>query len=116
MRSEVGACDKLGVTQTELVVLRAGAVIATEGRPEFCGYLMAQRLTRRVDGGSLAGNGTIYRILSRLKQEGFLSCRWEESNPETSKRGTTRRLYRLTEEAFQLLTAKAVPRNEHAYK
>lgn len=44
------------------------------------------------DSNMLVVEGTIYPLLSRLKNEGILSYRWEESN-----QGPPRKYYKLTE-------------------
>jgi PadR family transcriptional regulator PadR len=44
--------------------------------------------------------GTLYPLLTRLKNEGFLSYRWEES-----KSGPPRKYYRITEDGHLLLDA-----------
>lgn len=43
--------------------------------------------------------GTLYPMLSRLKNEGYLSCRWEES-----LQGPPRKYYELTETGKHFLT------------
>lgn len=43
--------------------------------------------------------GTLYPLLTRLKNDGLLSYRWEES-----KSGPPRKYYKLTETGDQLLT------------
>lgn len=42
--------------------------------------------------------GTIYPLLTRMKNEGLLSYRWQESTE-----GPPRKYYTLTEEGYQLL-------------
>jgi Transcriptional regulator PadR-like family len=87
----------------ELVVLRAGADLTTDGVPEFFGYLLAKRLTGQTDGGSLARDGTVYKILARLEGSGLLARRWEELNAESINGRPVRRLYRVTAQGFEAL-------------
>lgn len=49
-------------------------------------------------------SGTVYPILQRLEDEGWLSSRWENINPQTEGR-PARRLYRITADGAR--TARA---------
>lgn len=55
-------------------------------------------LERLKRSGLLVVEGTLYPLLTRLKNDGWLSYRWEESNA-----GPPRKYYRLTEEGHRAL-------------
>jgi len=87
----------------QLLILRTCVELTKDGVHEFFGYLLAKRLTGRVDGGSLAASGKVYTVLARLERAGLISCHWEEPNPETRSGRPVRRLYRVTAKGFQAL-------------
>jgi PadR family transcriptional regulator PadR len=55
-------------------------------------------LEKLKDAKLIVVEGTIYPLLTRLKNEGFLSYRWEES-----KSGPPRKYYQLTELGHKML-------------
>jgi PadR family transcriptional regulator PadR len=65
-------------------------VLALLRRGERYGFELARTLSDA--GGLIAGEGTIYPLLARLRRNGLVETSWRES-PE----GPPRRYYRLTE-------------------
>lgn len=57
----------------------------------------------------LVVEGTLYPLLARLKNEGYLNYRWEES-----KSGPPRKYYLLTEKGYEFLKAMQEIWNELA--
>ena len=74
--------------------LRRGAaeacVLSLLGGQERYGFELARALT---DNGLVASEGTIYPLLTRLRQQGLVETTWRESTE-----GPPRRYYRLTED------------------
>ena len=72
--------------------LRRGAaeacVLSLLGVQERYGFELARALT---DNGFVASEGSIYPLLTRLRQQGFVETTWRESTE-----GPPRRYYRLT--------------------
>ena len=63
-------------------------VLALLSRSEGYGFDLARTL---VDAGLMAGEGTIYPLLARLREAGLVETFWRESSE-----GPPRRYYRLT--------------------
>jgi PadR family transcriptional regulator PadR len=59
---------------------------------EAYGYEIASKLTERSSGALAVSDGTLYPVLYRLEQAGFVTVRWE-----TQARGVPRKYYRLTD-------------------
>ncbi len=55
-------------------------------------------IERMKDSRLLVVEGTLYPLLTRLKNDGYLSYRWEESNS-----GPPRKYFKLTEKGTQFL-------------
>lgn len=70
----------------ELVLL----TLLAEG--ERYGYEIATTLEERSDGALEVKEGTLYPVLYRLEEAGFVEPRWE-----TQERGVPRKYYRITE-------------------
>lgn len=70
-------------------------VLGLLARRPMYGWELAERLTEE---GLIAGIGTLYPLLSRLRQSG-----WVRSFDRASELGPVRRYYRLTEEGTQQL-------------
>ncbi len=89
MQCMVPGDDTMWLTQ-----LRRGAlehcVLALLQRRERYGFELARTLADT--GGLLAGEGTIYPLLARLRRNGLVETSWRES-----VEGPPRRYYRLTE-------------------
>lgn len=81
--------------------LRRGAaeacVLSLLHRQERYGFELARALT---DSGLVASEGTIYPLLSRMRQQGLVDTTWRESNE-----GPPRRYYRLTEDGKMALAS-----------
>jgi PadR family transcriptional regulator PadR len=79
--------------------LRRGAaeycVLALLAQRERYGFELAQELSRAE---LLAGEGTVYPLLSRLRRHGWVDTNWRESS-----QGPPRRYYRLTEDGRSAL-------------
>ena len=60
---------------------------------EAYGYEIVTKLSRRTQGALEVTDGTLYPVLYRLEQGGFVTVRWE-----TPQRGVPRKYYRLTPE------------------
>ena len=73
------------------------AILTILSRNEGYGYNIVETLKQ---GDIQIAEGTVYPILSRLKNEGAISYRWEES-----LKGPPRKYYFLTEQGTELLRA-----------
>lgn len=84
-----------------LTKLRRGAaehcVLALLRHGESYGFELARTLAEA--GGLVAGEGTIYPLLARLRRQGLVATTWRESGE-----GPPRRYYRLTPVGEQDLT------------
>ena len=83
--------------------LRRGAaeacVLSLLSGQERYGFELARALT---DNGLVASEGTIYPLLTRLRQHGLVETTWRESSE-----GPPRRYYRLTEDGRVALASFA---------
>ena len=59
---------------------------------EAYGYEIVTKLAERTNGSLGVTDGTLYPVLYRLENAGFVTIRWE-----TPQRGVPRKYYRLTE-------------------
>lgn len=59
---------------------------------EAYGYEIVTKLTERTNGALEVTDGTLYPVLYRLENAGFVTIRWE-----TPQRGVPRKYYRLTD-------------------
>lgn len=59
---------------------------------EAYGYEIVTKLTERTSGALEVTDGTLYPVLYRLENAGFVTTRWE-----TPQRGVPRKYYRLTD-------------------
>jgi PadR family transcriptional regulator PadR len=73
-------------------------IMSSLSEREFYGYELIERLRSSV--GVEIGDGTLYTILTRLQNEGFIRHRWE--NPD---RGPARKYYALTKEGRTALAS-----------
>jgi PadR family transcriptional regulator PadR len=78
-------------------VLELMVMLALAGREHY-GYELVDRIRER--GRLDVGDGTLYTILARLKNEAFVRTRWEQ--PES---GPARKYYALTKEGNAALAA-----------
>jgi len=67
---------------------------------ERYGFDLARQLAGRL--GLVAGEGTVYPLLARLRRRGLVATTWQEST-----QGPPRRYYRLTEDGRAELEAFA---------
>jgi PadR family transcriptional regulator, regulatory protein PadR len=88
---------RIGVSQLRRGVLEY-CVLALLRDDERYGFELVRDLNGA--GSLLAGEGTIYPLLSRLRREELVSTSWRESDA-----GPPRRYYRLTDEGRRALAA-----------
>ena len=67
---------------------------------EMYGYEIISALQERSDGEFLLKDGTLYPLLYRLEQGGYIKPRWEEQ-----ERGVPRKYYRITPSGARQLDA-----------
>jgi PadR family transcriptional regulator PadR len=95
MTSAIGRELKRGTLEMILLKLLA--------EREMYGYQLNTTLQRRSEEQFQLKEGTLYPVLYRLEDAGFIEARWE-----TQERGTPRKYYRLTEAGTgRLLTLMA---------
>jgi len=82
--------------------MRRGAiefcVLALLQESDMYGFELTRKLTDA--GGLVTSEGTVYPLLTRIRQEGLVETFWEES-----PQGPPRRYYRLTGEGVRALEA-----------
>lgn len=83
-------------TQLRRGVAEACVLSLLRGQERY-GFDLARELT---DSGLVASEGTIYPLLSRLREQGLVDSTWRESTE-----GPPRRYYRLTEDGELALVA-----------
>lgn len=66
-------------------------VLHTLGLGEAYGYEIVSKILAKTDGIFVVTDGTIYPVLYRLENAGFVGVRWE-----TPERGVPRKYYKLT--------------------
>jgi PadR family transcriptional regulator PadR len=71
--------------------------LALIGEGEAYAFDIARRLSER---GLVAGEGTVYPLLARLRREGLVETTWRESTA-----GPPRRYHRLTDAGRRALSA-----------
>jgi PadR family transcriptional regulator, regulatory protein PadR len=65
------------------------------------GYLLLQELDRRTNGIFKMKEGTLYPVLYRLEDNGFISSLWEEPDKNSQeKRPVPRKYYQITPGGF----------------
>lgn len=88
----------------QLTQMRRGAieycVLALLRERERYGFELVRELSAA--DGLLTSEGTLYPLLSRLRNEGFVETTWRESN-----QGPPRRYYRLTKKGSKALESFA---------
>lgn len=60
------------------------------------GYAMVARLRRHGDDGFDLKEGTLYPVLYRLEEAGWIVPEWQAPEPGAAQRGVPRKYYRLT--------------------
>lgn len=96
--NEVGKQLKKGVI--EILILE----LLSETR--MYGYQLIQELDARSSGAFRMKEGTLYPVLYRLEDSGYIESCWEQEN---EKRGVPRKYYKITSEG---LTALGGMKNE----
>lgn len=91
MRRKEGSLVPL---ETELLV--AAADLASGGQPDVHGYELARAVQHLRDARRLTAYGTLYKALSRLERDGYLTSRWEDPLLAADDGRPRRRFYRLT--------------------
>ena len=91
------------IAQMRKGVLEMCVVAAISSREAYASDI----LERLKQSQLIVVEGTLYPILTRLKNEGFLSYRWEESNS-----GPPRKYYSITPEGTAFLTELRAGWNE----
>lgn len=77
-------------------ILEAGLRLLTGGAVEFHGFLVAKEMAEGHERKLLTAQGTLYRALDRLEQDGLLESQWEDAAEAAEARRPLRRLYRIT--------------------
>lgn len=72
-------------------------ILLTLRKEEFYGYELIKQIKSTIEIDT--SEGTIYPILTRLKNLGFVTTRWD--NPEN---GMPRKYYRLTDQGLRMLS------------
>lgn len=88
-----------------------------KGMLEYCVLLLLHKeslyvsdiVTRLKEAKLIVVEGTLYPLLTRLKNDGILSYEWQEST-----QGPPRKYYRLTDQGEQMLTHIELAWNEIA--
>jgi PadR family transcriptional regulator, regulatory protein PadR len=97
-------CMELGEARSGLAQLRRGTVeycvLALLRDRERYGFELVRELSERT--GLVTSEGTIYPLLTRLRNDQFVTTTWRESES-----GPPRRYYRLTESGDAALDAFA---------
>lgn len=76
-------------------VLEYCILLVLDGKPLYANNIIDELKQSKM----IIVEGTLYPLLTRLKNDGLLTYRWEESN-----QGPPRKYYELTEEGKQFLT------------
>ncbi len=83
------------IAQMRKGVLEMSVLAAISGQEAYASDILERLKLAHL----IVVEGTLYPILTRLKNEGFLSYRWEESNS-----GPPRKYYSITPEGGEFLT------------
>lgn len=87
---EPGGARSHSITQLRRGVLEY-CVLAQLTKDELYGFELVRRLSSDGGDGLLTSEGTIYPLLSRLREQGWVSTTWRESDA-----GPPRRYYAIT--------------------
>ena len=80
----------------EWSLLAAALEARLRGELEFHGYAIAKVMRDREGARRLTAHGTLYRVLDRLEQAGFLRSRQEDPMLAAAEGRPRRRLFQLT--------------------
>jgi DNA-binding PadR family transcriptional regulator len=99
------------LVQLEVAVIAAALSLATQGHPEFYGFLLAKEMKAQADARFRTAYGTLYKTLDRMQRAGWLASRWED--PEIAEREgrPRRRLYVLTGEGERAYRSAIQPQS-----
>ncbi len=87
----------------ELSILTAGINLLRTGQPEFHGYAIAREIRDIEAAKRLTSQGTLYRALDRLEQQGALKSRLEDAEIAATASRPRRRLYLVTAQGEEML-------------
>jgi len=90
--NEVGKQLKKGVIEILILSLLS--------REKMYGYQLLQELDSRSSGVFRMKEGTLYPVLYRLEDSGYIESCWEQEN---ERRSVPRKYYRITEEGLNAL-------------
>ncbi len=90
--NEVGKQLKKGVIEILILSLLS--------REKMYGYQLIQELDSRSNGVFRMKEGTLYPVLYRLEDSGYIESCWEQDN---DKRGVPRKYYMITDEGHEAL-------------
>ena len=91
MRRKPGTLIKI-----EVDILEAAILLRTRGEDDFYGYRIAGRIQSQSGAKLLTSHGTLYKALARMKDQGWLSSRWEDPALAADEERPRRRLYSIT--------------------
>ena len=80
----------------ERSILATAVRLSSQGVEEFHGFRLAKEIRDRDGARRLMGQGTLYRALARLEEQGILQSMWEDPAVAAEEHRPRRRLYRLT--------------------
>ncbi len=94
----------------ERSILAAAIRLSSQGVEEFHGFGLAKEIRDREGARRLMAQGTLYRALARLEQQGILQSTWEDPAVAAEEHRPRRRLYSLTGAHVVGLGEAPVPR------
>ena len=94
----------------ERSILAAAVRLSSQAVEEFHGFRLAKEIRDREGARRLVAQGTLYRALARLEQQGILQSTWEDPVVAAEEHRPRRRLYSLTGAHVVELTETSVPR------
>ena len=106
MRRKPGALLPL-----EISILGVAMDLATSGKREFYGYLLASALREQEGARMLTAHGTLYKALDRMRKAGLLESRWEDPEDAAREERPRRRLYHITGAGERALALNAATQN-----
>ena len=80
----------------ERSILAAAVRLRSRGVEEFHGFRLGKEIRDGEGARRLMGQGTLYRALARLEEQGILESTWEDPAAAAAEHRPRRRLYRLT--------------------
>ena len=97
----------------EMDILEAGMGLRMDGMEEFHGFLIAKEMAKGSEAKRLTAQGTLYRALNRLEQDGLLESRWEDASEAAGVGRPLRRLYRITAGGVRAVERQQAARARH---